>query len=1042
MIYNRGSSFSIILISTALSIIGWLVIPYLSLSLNKEQNGDSLTIVTAWPNASAQHIETEVTSIIEGAISNIDGITQLNSVSKKNKSTINIEISNHIDIDYLRLNILQTVRRIYSQLPEGVYFPEVKQTNNSFNRKALVIYTLRSGKQSGYVEKYANNQIKPQLAFIKGLDYIEVYGGTDLEVNIVYDWVQMQKLGISIQDISTAIRRFYTEENLGWVLENNDSEDISKSVFRQIKIPASEENNLHAIPILNKEGRIISLGQIAKTEIREKEPDEYYRINGQNAIHIVLYALPNTNALSLVKEIEKEISDINTQLPEGFALEESYKSTEYIEKELQTIYLRTLFTILILLLFVILVSFNWKYVLMIILSLITTISISFIIYYLLGIDIHLYSLAGITVSLGLIIDNSIVMADHLIHRGDLKGFTAILASTLTTIASLIVIWFLPEELKLDLWDFAAIISVNLLVSLMVALFYLPALLQILNFKSSSKKDSRNRKKLILKFNRVYSIVLSFLLKYRKWSIIFLIWMFGLPFFLLPSELEDEYWLANTYNNTIGSDWYKDHLKTPVNKYLGGSLRLFNFYVFENSYYSKAEQTKLYVDAAMPKGANIHQLNSIIENIESFLSPFESKIKYQTSIRSPQYANISIQFSDDIEPIFPYVLKSKLISNSLNLGGVSWNIYGVGKGFSQSEGLTETINFKLSLKGFNLNELNYWAKDIKTKLEEHPRVNNVNTSANKQWWKNGKSYEYVGNIETEKLFYNRVDLSRFLNEIKLQSNNLDYTLNFPGLRDYKTIRLSPKNAHKKDDWTLLNISTTPHKIGEYLTIQKQEEEEAIYKENQSYVKHIDYKYIGSMKFASEFSDRIIVDINSQLPLGYSLESLNNYRVSKDSNSYTMAILLIIFLMYFICSILFESLTWPFAIILMVPFSFIGIFLVFYQFDFNFDQGGYASFILVGGLVVNASIYLLNDFSNLKNQGNQSAINIYIKAFNRKIIPILLTILSTVIGLIPFVAFGQNEVFWFALAIGTIGGLLFSIFLILFFFPLFFLRKPIS
>lgn len=1040
MIYSKASSFSIILISAALSMLGWFAIPHLSLSLEKEQEGNSLSIVTSWPKASAQQVERELTRIIEGAISNINGIRNVKSVSKKDKSSINIEASELVNMDHLRLNIVQALRRIYTQLPEGVYFPQITQSNHSFDRKAILIYTLRSTDLSEEIEKYANNQIKTRLAFIKGLDYVEVFGGNKNQYYIEYDLEQMMQLNLTLEDVISAIRNYYNEENIGWVSSKKGNNSLSESIFQQVKLSGSNEDHLADIPIANIEGRIINLGQIAKIEIREKEADEYFRINGQDAIHMVLYALPNSNAIALTKAVEKEIALIKKQLPNGYVLEESYNSTKYIEKELNTIFLRTLFTIIILLVFVILVSFNWRYVFMIILSLITTISISFILYFLIGIDIHLYSLAGITVSLGLIIDNAIVMADHLLHRGDLKVYPAILASTLTTAVALIVIWFLPEELKLDLWDFAAIIAVNLLVSLVVALFYLPALIQLLKLKTSGNSYSSFRKRLILKFNKVYFIFLSFLLKYRKWAILFLVWMFGLPFFMLPGEIDKYHWGATAYNATIGSEWYKDHLKSPINKYLGGSLRLFNFYVFENSYYSKPEETRLNVDAALPKGADIHQLNHVIKQIESQLLPYNNKIKYQTSIRSPQYANISIQFDENADPMFPYILKSKLISGSLNLGGMSWNIYGVGKGFSQSEGLSETINFKLALNGFNLEKLYQWAEKIQLKLEEHPRVKNVNTSANKQWWYNEKSFEYFGLIDYEKLTYKQIHLSQLLNEIKLQSNNMNHLVTINGLQSNNQLVFSPIMDHRKDDWSLLNVSSSPDKIGDFMKIEKQAEEEAIYKENQSYLKLIDFKYIGSMRFANEFLEEVVDEIKLQLPLGYSIKSLQNFRVNKDSNFYILAMLIIIFLMYLICSILFESLSWPFAIILMVPFSFIGIFLTFYYFDFNFDQGGYASFILVGGLVVNASIYLLNDFSSLKNQNNQTSLRNYIKAFNRKIIPILLTILSTILGLIPFVAFGQNEVFWFALAIGTIGGLTFSLILIFFFFPLFFLKYP--
>ncbi len=142
-----------------------------------------------------------------------------------------------------------------------------------------------------------------------------------------------------------------------------------------------------------------------------------------------------------------------------------------------------------------------------------------------------------------------------------------------------------------------------------------------------------------------------------------------------------------------------------------------------------------------------------------------------------------------------------------------------------------------------------------------------------------------------------------------------------------------------------------------------------------------------------------------------------------------------IIYFICSILFESLIQPFAIIFMIPVSFIGVFLTFYLFDFNFDQGGFAAFILLCGIVVNAGLYIINDYNNFcKAKGKRQGLSLYIKAFNHKIIPIFLTIISTVLSLVSFVWSGQKEVFWFAFAIGAIGGLIFSIVAIVIFLPL--------
>ena len=117
---------------------------------------------------------------------------------------------------------------------------------------------------------------------------------------------------------------------------------------------------------------------------------------------------------------------------------------------------------------------------------IANLAIGAILYYFAGVEIHLFSLAGLTISLGLIMDNTIVMADHLKHRRNFRVFLAILAATLTTISAIVVVFFLPEEVRISLEDFSMIIIINLAVSLFTALFLVPALMDKLGIFDEKK----------------------------------------------------------------------------------------------------------------------------------------------------------------------------------------------------------------------------------------------------------------------------------------------------------------------------------------------------------------------------------------------------------------------------------------------------------------------------------------------------------------------------------------------------------------------------
>ncbi|MDH5598391.1 MAG: efflux RND transporter permease subunit, partial [Cyclobacteriaceae bacterium] len=155
---------------------------------------------------------------------------------------------------------------------------------------------------------------------------------------------------------------------------------------------------------------------------------------------------------------------------------------------------------------------------------------------------------------------------------------------------------------------------------------------------------------------------------------------------------------------------------------------------------------------------------------------------------------------------------------------------------------------------------------------------------------------------------------------------------------------------------------------------------------------------------------------------------DWNMEKVKRQYGLLLVLIVAI-YFICTILFENFHQAFVVILIIPVSFIGLFLTFVLFDLSFDQGGYAAFIMLGGLVVNAALFIINDY----NAYAKPSLKNLIKAMGGKAIPILLTVFSTCFGLLPFLVGGQEEVFWFSLAAGTIGGLIFSLFAVFFVLP---------
>ena len=211
---------------------------------------------------------------------------------------------------------------------------------------------------------------------------------------------------------------------------------------------------------------------------------------------------------------------------------------------------------------------------------------------------------------------------------------------------------------------------------------------------------------------------------------------------------------------------------------------------------------------------------------------------------------------------------------------------------------------------------------------------------------------------------------------------------------------------------------------------------ISRSDQSYELNVVFNFIGSYELSRRVVSRAVDHMNDEvLPIGYKAENQQSGWFDDNKDKYAWLIFLIVAVIYVMLAITFESLRLPLAVILMIPIAFIGLFLTFGLSDLSFDQGGFAAFVMLCGIVVNAGIYLLLTYKQQLSVSSNRKIRAYVRAFGIKITPIMLTIISTVLGLIPFLTDGPDEVFWFDFAIGTISGMLFSLIAIFFYLPVF-------
>ena len=1072
---QRLSPFTLIVTFVCLALVGLALVPMLPVKLNPSRTLPGFTVRFSMPGTSSRVVEMEATSKLESMLARIKGVKAMYSTSGNGYGSITVDLDKHADVDAVRFEASTIIRQTWSQLPSGVSYPyiDMKVPDENASRPFLS-FTLNAPSTPILIQQYAEEHIKPRLAQLQGIYKIDLSGATPMEWRLEYDSEQLRTLGVSISDIRQAIQLHYNKEFLG--THNMDTPE-GKQWIRLVLVPdgVSGQFDPSDITVTASDGKIIHLDELVKVAHVEEDPQSYYRINGLNSIYMSITAVETANQLQLSNEVMAEMEDIRLTLPPGYEVHTSYDATEYIREELNKIYFRTGLTVLILLVFVWIITLNLKYLLLIVTSLAINIAVAVIFYYMFGLEMQLYSLAGITVSLNLVIDSTIVMTDHILHRRNLKAFMSVLAATLTTMGALVIIFFLDEKIRLNLQDFAAVVIINLAVSLFVALFFVPAMIEKISLvKKSSKKTLRHKnrrmlfrpyqwlqnakqwmrrhiriRRLTVYFTHFYQALIRFLLRWRVAVCIVLLLGFGLPVFLLPEKLEGGGKWEERYNKTLGSSTYKEKVKPIVDKALGGSLRLFVQKVYEGSYFSRNEEVVLYANANLPNGSTLEQMNTLVKRVETYLSGFKEIKQFHTSVYNARRGNIQIYFKKEYQHSgFPYTLKANLIGKVSELGGGSWDVYGL-----QDQGFSNDVresagSYRIKMYGYNYDELYAWAEKLKEVLLSHRRIKEVFIKSEFSWWKDDYQ-EFYFNLNKERMAQEGIDAQHLFAAIQpIFGKNMQVgsVMTESGT---ESVKLSSRQSQDYDVWAMQFFpygadDGKHYKLSELATVEKGQMPQQIAKENQQYRLCLQYEYIGSYEQGNKIQKRDLEEFNKLLPMGYTAESdSQSWAWNKKDNKQYLLLLVVIAIIFFTTSVLFNSLKQPLAIIFVIPVSYIGVFLTFYWFRLNFDQGGFASFVLLCGITVNASIYILNEYNSIRRRFPRlSMLRAYTKAWNAKIVPIFLTVVSTILGFIPFMVGTDKEAFWFPLASGTIGGLIMSVIGIFFFLPVFCLpRKKI-
>ena len=1037
---QRGiPAFSVLLIMAALAVIGVAMLPMLNVQYTPSPVERKIDVSFTWPDASARLIEQSVTSRIEGALSAITGSESVSSRSSKGSGRVTIRFRKGTEMAAARFEVASAIRNLYPKLPEEVSYPAISIATGGTRESDMLVYTIKADLPSRRIEEYVEAHMSTPLSQTEGVGKVSLSGVTPFEWVITFDPKAMEVNGISAADLAAAFRDYFRSDVIGLTtLPHADGTD--RSIVLKLRNRASL--NFGDIPIARRNGRIYHLRDFATARWCEAPPSTYFRINGLNTITLSIGCEASTNMLRVAENVKEEMQRLQAAFPPGISATLTYDASEYVSGELHKIYLRTLLCVAILMLFVYLVSRDFNYLLIIAVTLAVNILVAVVFYNLLNLDIHIYTLAGITVSLGIIIDSSIIMVDHYSYSRNRRVVVSILGALLTTIGALGIVWLLPEKQQANLTDFSLVIVINLVVSLIVALLFIPALLDKFPLKRSMTVSSVKRRRLTVRVSRAYARFIGWGRRHRWLFIVALIWGFGIPTFLLPEKIEPEKGETpgrgtELYNKIMEGRFMTEH-RSFLDKFLGSSLHLFHTATSRYNNFREPEQKVLYVNAGMAEGCTVQQLNDVVRHMENYICQFDEVDMFRTRITSYDNARIEITFKPEYENSgFPSMLKQELTSAAINFGGATWRVWGIDDNSFNNNIVSSYRSNQIRLRGYNYDQLAAYADRLIDSLSTNRRVSEPEIMDGDAWTL--PHNEFTIRYDDERIAATGLDVSDYYTIL----NTMLYQSRLPSVyngEELQQVILESGDRDRFDRWHIANaqvgIDSLRTKLSTVGTIEKHRTGISIRRSKQSYEILVGFDFIGSYELGKRLIERTVRQLNDEiLPIGFRADSPSHNFGRKEKQQQAWLILLVVAIIYTMCTILFESLRKPLVIILMIPISFIGVFLSFGWSDFIFDQGGFAAFVLLCGIVVNAGIYLINEEDTCAAISGKRGIALYLKAFNHKIVPISLTILSTILGLAPFLYDGPEEVFWFAFAIAAISGTFFSVIALLIYLPIF-------
>jgi len=986
------------LVLLVLGVYSFLHVP---LELAPKEEFPQLDIVASWSDVPPEIIQSQITAPIEEKVSVVKGVRKVTSSSSIGLSRITVEFDPKTNMEFARLALREKIAELKNVLPYGVrpriepYVPE------DFRVNPFLHYTISGNYSLQELREMVKDKFELGIGAIKGVASVEVTGGAEPLIRVILNKEKLKSLNIHPYVVLRQLQdraRIYPAGKI----KRGEQEFLFK-----VANPLAAVRDLKEVIVAKVGGVPVRIKDVAQVYPSFSDIYHINRINGQPTVRLIIRKERGTSTLKVARAVKARLEEIKKTLPPDLVFRVVDDEAEEIHKNLRELYLLVAIIISVIFLLVFAVLRRIQPSLLVLSSIFFSIMITFNLIYIFKISINMLTLGGLALGFGLFVDNSIVVFENILRykerglaakeaalRGAREVFLPVLASTLTTVSVFFSFAYFQGRLKIYYLPLAIVISSALTASLVVSFTLIPSLSPYLIKERKVRAPAR--------WGFWYVKGMRGVLRYPVIVLLFMVLIFYGSYRWFRSEV------------TIG-EWFR--------------------------WYSKE---RLLVSIGMPPGTEIETTDEVVRKFEKRILEKSYEKEVNSSITAER-ATIVISFPPEIEQSYrPYVLKEELIQMATNFAGISIGIYGFDpQSYYSSYSTGVFYDSQIKFYGYNLKKLKEITSALERDLKKNPRIKEVRIVASRFGWWRLESFEYVLKINKEKLNKYDVDPNYLYFAISTAlRGRVQYPLKMLiGSREQE-ISIKYPEATEIDLRNLQDVLIMTNK-GEYLrlgdisSIEERPIAGSIDRENQKFQQIVMWEFRGPYKAAENYKKAVFASL--QLPPGFSA-SLEDTRwmTTEEKSQLRFAIIFSLIIIFMILASLYESLIQPFFILLAVPLALIGVFVAFVLADFPFDSSAYVGVILLGGIVVNNSI-LLVDHINLKRRQGLEFKESILEGARERIRPIFMTTSTTVLGMLPLVLIrleaGRRQI-WSSLALSTVGGLISSTLFILLVIPVFY------